>query len=294
MKTLSWLQYGDPYRFMPMLSSSYICDTCLSVCIFICASTDNLLKVWLIDVAEKRNGLIDWFWGGGWSYDGSLGDHSRGAGQAHAAVPEHHAGQRVSCSTSRVAGSVPQHCYESIVSNPDSLNSYAGLALNPDLDPESKIFSIRALGLLVNPDPDPDLVPILIEVFFRPMIEGKKILLNKGNFLFKDAFRISMKLLSLISSKSSYFLFFFKLNVGFSLKYVCDGQPSRSVGTFTEQQLSLYRRIDGTSVQEFVFLLIRKKIILLGLSLACRPKASSCSQTFLRWFWRRYGKAFWF
>ncbi len=88
------------------------------------------------------------------SHDGSLGDHPRGAGQAHAAVPEHHAGQRVSCSACRVAGSIPQHRCESIVSNPDSLNSHAGLVLNPDLDPKSKIFSVRSLGLLLNPDSD--------------------------------------------------------------------------------------------------------------------------------------------
>ncbi len=172
---------------MPKLSSSYICDTCLSVCIFICTSTDNLLKVWLIDFSEKER--FDWLiLGSGWSHDGSLGDHPRGAGQTHAAVPEHHAGQRVSCSASRVAGSVPQHCHESIVSNPDSLNSYAGLALNPDLDPESKIFSIRGQGLLLNPDPDPDLVPIQIKVFFRPIIEGKKYCWIKEIFYSKMPF----------------------------------------------------------------------------------------------------------
>jgi hypothetical protein len=48
------------------------------------------------------------------------------------------------------------------------------------------------------------------------------------------------------------------------------------------------------SVQVFCYyrifcFLAHKKFLLLGLSLACRPKASSCSQTFLRWFSRRYG-----
>jgi hypothetical protein len=131
---------------------------------------------WRFDwsVLQKRAGLIDWFWG----HDGSLGDHSRGAGQAHAAVPEHHAGQRVSCSTTVVGSRVrfPKHCYESIVSNPDSLNSHAGLVLNPDLDPESRMSEYRSRPF-VESGSDSD------QGVLRPIIEGKKFCWIKEIFI---------------------------------------------------------------------------------------------------------------